>query len=66
MRSRGLCSDRIIRMGTELLEGKGGGSRLGGWLPMKCVFTNTLEAEEIVWSETSEAVSDASDRGRYF
>ena len=44
----------------EILSGKEGGSRLGGEVPIECVFTTTLEVEGIVWSETSEVVTEAN------
>ena len=42
----------VLEGGIELQGGKGGGLRLGGGLPIECVFTNTLESEGIVWRET--------------
>ena len=55
----------LLEGGIEILEGKGGVSSLGGWLPKVCAFTNTLEVEGIVWTETSDVVSEVSVWGRY-
>ena len=57
---------RLLEGEIKIVRGKGGGSRLGGRLQIECVFTNTLEVEGIVWSETSEVVSDANVRGDMF
>ena len=51
---------RLLDGGIELLGLKGGGLRLERVLPIECVFTNTLEVDGIVWSETSEVISEAS------
>ena len=51
---------RLVEEGIELVGEKGGVSRLGEGLPTECVFTDTLEGEGIVWSETSEMVSEAN------